>query len=72
MLLDKKTKPWNQNLDDPNTELDVLYIDYEDSEQTKPCNLKFKTNELDKVIDLHKEKFNSDVKEENVLVTWEG
>ena len=71
MPLDKKTKPWNQNLDDPNTELHVIYIDYGDAEKTKPCSLKFKTNELDKVIDLHKAKFNSDLKEENVLVAWE-
>ena len=32
---------------------------------------KFKTNELDKVIDLHKAKFHNDLTEENVLVAWE-
>ena len=55
-----KTKVWNQNIDDKNTMLHKLYIDYTNAEKTKSCSIKFKTDKLEEIIELHKLKYGSD------------
>ena len=57
---EKKTEVWNQNIDDKNTMLHKLYIDYADAEETKSYSIKFKTGKLEEIIELHKLKYGSD------------
>ena len=38
---EKKNKVWNQKMDDKNTMLHELYIDYTDAEKTESCSIKF-------------------------------
>ena len=57
---EKKTKVWNQNMNDKNTMLHKLYLNYTDAEKTKSCSIKCKTNKLEEIIELHKVKYGPD------------
>ena len=57
----KDTKFWDKDLDKNDTMMHKLYIDYNDKEKKKPCSIKFKTDMLDKIIELHEVKFDKPV-----------
>ena len=42
----KGKKNWNQNLEDKDTVFNRIDIDYADAEKTKPCSIKFKTDNI--------------------------
>ena len=55
-----KTKVWNQRMRDKNVVLHEMYTDFRDSDKKVPCSLKFKTDRIQEVIELHKVKFKPD------------
>ena len=69
----KKYKSWNQNLEDKDTVFNRIYIDYADAEKAKPCSIKFKTDNIDDVIKLHKTRYDASNKHkvDNIKVKWD-
>ena len=49
-----KTKAWNQNMESHDIILHKMYTDFKGPNLEVPCNIKYKTDKLKEVIDLHK------------------
>ena len=49
-----KTKAWNQNMESHDVILHKMYTDFKGPDLEVPCNIKYKTDKLKEVIDLHK------------------
>ena len=65
-----KTKACNQRMGEKYVVLNKLYIDYK--AKTVPCSLKFKTDRMTDIIELHKVKFNAKYREqEGMKVQWD-
>ena len=75
-----KTKVWNQRMKDKNVVLHEIYTDFRDSDKKVPCSLKFKTDRIQEVIELHKVKFkldtdlhlNEDGQDRDITVIWDS
>ena len=72
MSLEKRTKTWNQNVEDKDAVLNRIYIGCADAEKTKPCSIKFKTDNIEDVIKLHKTRYDASNKhtDDNIKVKW--
>ena len=67
-----KTKAWNQQTGDEDVVPNKLHIDYKDSSKTVPCSLKFKTDRMTDIIELHKVKFIVKYREqERMKIQWD-
>ena len=73
MLLEKRTRTWNQNLRNKYTLFNRIYIDYADAEKTKPCSIKFETDNIKDVIKLHKTRYDASNthRDNNIKVKWD-
>ena len=49
-----KTKAWNQNMESHDVILHKMYTDFKGPNLDVPCNVKYNTDKLKEVIDLHK------------------
>ena len=71
---ERNTRFWNKKLDGSEPfNFNEIYIDFVDEGRTKPCSIKFKTDQLEEVIKRHKILFSDDfAKKSDLTITWTG
>ena len=68
----RNMKAWNQKTTDKDVISHKLYVDFKEASKKNPCSVKFKTDRIEEIINLHKIKFNNKYGgRENVEVVWD-